>query len=155
MRAFLDRPTAMAASGSSLSTLEDVFEEMTKMRTICCPFSSNGLAWLKEERNREAYDIVDRECGGVPAKMPGCCKSKTFNHGSRVQNLSAMKDHANCNKTGPIDSDGEEDPEPEHVMHKKLAKWIETAAVSKEDQLNQMKRQLAGQNGQHKAKERN
>ena len=146
----------MAASGSSLSTLEDVFEEMTKMRTICCPFSSNGLAWLKEERNREAYDIVDRECGGVPAKMPKCCAGHkgTFNHGSKKQNLLAMKDHANTNKTGPIDSDGEEDPEPEHKMHLRLHKWIETAAVSKEDQLNQMKRQLAGQNGQHKAKER-
>ena len=145
----------MAASGSSLSTLEDVFEEMTtKMRPTCCPFSSNGLAWLRE--NREASDIVDRECDGVPAKMPKCCAGPkgTFNHGSKNQNLLAMKDHANSNKTGPIDSDGEEDPEPEHKMHRRLHKWIETAAVSKEDQLNQMKRQLAGQNGQHKAKER-
>ena len=39
-------------------------------------------------------------------------------------------------------------------MHKALHRWIETVAVSKDDQLNQMKRQLAGQNGQHKAKER-
>ncbi len=103
----------MAASGSSLSTLEDVFEEMTtKMRPTCCPFSSNGLAWLRE--NREARDIVERECDGVPAKMPKCCASHkgTFNHGSKNQNLLAMKDHANSNKTGPIDSDGEEDPEP-------------------------------------------
>ena len=164
VRAFLDRPTAMAASGSSLSTLEDVFEEMTsKMRPTCCPFSSNGLEWLKT--NREAYDIVDRECGDVPKKMPKCCSSKTFNHGSngesweqrRIKNLLAMKDHASKNMSGyvdPEDSDAEEELEPEHRMHLALHKWIETAAVSKEDQLNQMKRQLAGQNGQHKAKER-
>ena len=89
--------------------MEDVFEEMTKMRTICCPFSSNGLEWLK--RNKEAKDIVERECDGVPAKMPKCCAGHkgTFNHGSKNQNLLAMKDHANSNKSGPIDSDGEED----------------------------------------------
>ena len=149
----------MAASASSLSTLEDVFEEMTKMRTICCPFSSNGLAWLKEERNREAYAIVDSACDGVPAKMPNCCAGHkgTFNHGSKNQNLLAMKDHASRNMSGYVDpeeSDAEEELEPEHVMHRRLHKWIETAAVSKQDQLNQMKRQLAGQNGQHKAKER-
>ena len=146
----------MAASGSSLSTLEDVFEEMTKMRTICCPFSSNGLAWLRE--NREAKDIVERECDGVPAKMPKCCAGPkgTFNHGSKNQNLLAMKDHASRNMSGyvdPEDSDGEEELEPQHVMHKALHNWIDTT-VSKEAQVNQLKRQIEGQNREKKEKER-
>ena len=139
----------MAASGSSLSTLQDVFEEMTtKMRPTCCPFSSNGLAWL--ERNKEAKDIVERFCDGVPAKMPKCCAGHkgTFNHGSKNQNLLAMKDHASKNMSGyvdPEDSDGEEELEPEHVMHKALHNWIDTT-VSKEAQVNQLKRQIEGQN---------
>ena len=126
------------------------------MRTICCPFSSNGLAWL--ERNKEAKDIVERFCDGVPAKMPKCCAGHkgTFNHGSKNQNLLAMKDHASKNMSGyvdPEDSDGEEELEPEHVMHKALHNWIDTT-VSKEAQVNQLKRQIEGQNREKKEKER-
>ena len=143
----------MAASASSLSTLEDVFEEMTKMRPTCCPFSINGLEWLK--RNKQAKDIVERECDGVPAKMPKCCSGKTFDHGSggesweqrRIKNLLAM------GWVDPEDSDGEEELQPEHRMHKALHNWIDTT-VSKEAQVNQLKRQIEGQNREKKEKER-
>jgi len=120
-------------------TLEDVFSLVCQESDCDCPFSIEGLTKMRAIPG--ATTIVKDECGDCPeTKVVGCKRDYKGRLALQVHAATCM------NRT-----DEDDDLTASAKMHRRLHAWVDSV-VSTDSKEATLKRQLAGQNAQHKVK---